>query len=658
MESFPPTPVTKYGIELLKEGIEPNITYVSPDGEMAFYLNGGLAPWPGVTEGVVLAEGFEGLHPIFNHLDHRGARQDGASWVDTVYDPAEIQFDVICTARTPENLRKVIRKWFAAWDPQQTGLLSWTTPDGGEWWCYPRLFRSPPNKTERTYARSKQQTFSWSIRNDDAFWRSHDSVSQFEFGYESALDEFNRDDSGDLGPNWDQTYSGAGSGVCETDDGKAVWTRSGTDEREVVNRWLGANEVQTVTVHGSPTTWTLTYDGQTTGDISDPASAGDVQTALEALSNIAPGDVSVTGSSGGPYDVEFTGSLAQQNLPKMSGSASGLLTWVTVGKSVDGSAPTTDTDNQVVTARLGDFFEFPLGQGAAFDLWGRLDTAGTTGVRVRIGGGGLGIGDGITLSAFNGGVETELKSRALVPPSVWRETWKLVCGTSTDSRQFKVLRNGITVLQYKDTAAVTALGASYRGGGFGMKAGSGGSNQKVPPTARKWSMGDNAEITQSGHLKLTNFGDQEAFPDLVVYGPGTFFFGDGPGTEPTIEFGPLFDNQVALIKTHPGKRSVYDISMEPSETDTSRFRNFLQRLVTLAFNKNIDKLVDWFESTFGVTPQQGVLYSLLKGRWSHGVPPRGLTELPTTSEIAVKIVNGSADSKVIAALTPLRRWPE
>lgn len=60
----------------------------------------------------------------------------------------------------------------------------------------------------------------------------------------------------------------------------------------------GTNEVQTVTVTGSPTggTFTLTYGGNTTGAIAYNATAGDVQTALRALPNTQ--DVTVTGGPG------------------------------------------------------------------------------------------------------------------------------------------------------------------------------------------------------------------------------------------------------------------------------------------------------------------------------------------------------------------------
>lgn len=86
----------------------------------------------------------------------------------------------------------------------------------------------------------------------------------------------------------------------------------------------GTNEVQTVTITGSPTggTFTLTFDGQTTAAIAHNATAATVRAALEALSNIPTGDVTVTGSAGGPYTVTFVGSLGGKNQPAMTATAS------------------------------------------------------------------------------------------------------------------------------------------------------------------------------------------------------------------------------------------------------------------------------------------------------------------------------------------------
>lgn len=86
----------------------------------------------------------------------------------------------------------------------------------------------------------------------------------------------------------------------------------------------GTNEVQTVTITGSPTggTFSLTYAGQTTSGIAYNAVASAVQSALEALSNIAPGDITVTGGPGPstPYVVTFVGPLADTDVAQMTAS--------------------------------------------------------------------------------------------------------------------------------------------------------------------------------------------------------------------------------------------------------------------------------------------------------------------------------------------------
>lgn len=83
-------------------------------------------------------------------------------------------------------------------------------------------------------------------------------------------------------------------------------------------------EVQSVTITGGPTggTFTLTFSGQTTAAIAYNASAAAVQAALVALSTIGAGNVTVTGSAGGPYTVTFVGALANTNTAQMTATPS------------------------------------------------------------------------------------------------------------------------------------------------------------------------------------------------------------------------------------------------------------------------------------------------------------------------------------------------
>ena len=71
----------------------------------------------------------------------------------------------------------------------------------------------------------------------------------------------------------------------------------------------GMNEVQRLTPGGtiSGGHWHITFETQTTGEIAWNATAAVIQAALEALSNVAPGDVVVSGGpiSSGTVDLTF-----------------------------------------------------------------------------------------------------------------------------------------------------------------------------------------------------------------------------------------------------------------------------------------------------------------------------------------------------------------
>jgi hypothetical protein len=115
----------------------------------------------------------------------------------------------------------------------------------------------------------------------------------------------------------------------------------------------GVNEVQTVTITGSPTggTFTLTHSGQTTASIAYNATAATVQTRLQALSNIGSGNVTVTGGPGPgtPYAVTFVGALGTSNVAQMTatssltGGASPAVTPATYMAGVPGTPTTSVT---------------------------------------------------------------------------------------------------------------------------------------------------------------------------------------------------------------------------------------------------------------------------------------------------------------------------
>lgn len=123
-------------------------------------------------------------------------------------------------------------------------------------------------------------------------------------------------------------------------------TYNATTERweyQLTESNLSLNELQIVTITSSSPpsggTFTLTFDGQTTGTIAWDSSSATVKAALDALSNITT--VNVTKDSSTQYQVTFNGSgMTKIDQPQMTGSAAGLTGGsghsIVVTTSVDG----------------------------------------------------------------------------------------------------------------------------------------------------------------------------------------------------------------------------------------------------------------------------------------------------------------------------------
>lgn len=109
----------------------------------------------------------------------------------------------------------------------------------------------------------------------------------------------------------------------------------------------GANEAQTITNAGTTVgTFTITFDGQTTGAIARGASAATIEAALKALSNIGPADVRCTGGPLGTdaVTVTFEQNLAGTNVPEMTlGGTTTNMTVATVVAGATGSAQYVST---------------------------------------------------------------------------------------------------------------------------------------------------------------------------------------------------------------------------------------------------------------------------------------------------------------------------
>ena len=135
-----------------------------------------------------------------------------------------------------------------------------------------------------------------------------------------------------------------------------------------------ASEVQTISLPPNVTggTFTLSFDGQTTGALPASAPASGIGSVQEALENLAVGDVSVSGSPGGPYTVSFGGAFTNIDVPEIQTDGSGL--------TVDGGSISVRTivestssfgTNEIQTVALPD-----IANGGTFTLTFNGNTTG------------------------------------------------------------------------------------------------------------------------------------------------------------------------------------------------------------------------------------------------------------------------------------------
>lgn len=319
---------------------------------------------------------------------------------------------------------------------------------------------------------------------------------------------------------------------------------------------------------------------------------------------------------------------------------------------------TTATDHQVAFMTLGSFPQWGFFDEAYNDLWVRLNntgTPGTSGVRIRV------QQHNVEVSYFVGGVEHEIRNRPLLIPALPNETWGIVAGIGDDDRTFKILRGnkGLSeVMTVKESGTGSPLGASNRGMGFGMESGTGLSRELQPASVRGFRGGDNATETQSGMLRRINMGDQPMWDRYTLHGPGTFFIGSGPGSTDMVKYGPLERGQVVQLRTDPRKRGVVDLtSVQPSPQQLNWWQKALNDFLSFAAGNNASPLEEEIKSLFGIRPPQGNMYSLLSGRFARPIPPKPAAGPAKAYNVLVEVVGGDADTRIVAAGTPLRRWP-
>ncbi len=169
------SPPTLMATQQLLMGDESIVTWMGADGSV-WPLSGGVAPMPGVQEGAALAD-VKGLMATFKMIDQQSARQDGATWLDTVWEPLELDFTVHIFGNSPSGFRAQQAGWMNSWDPKLTGKLVWWSRSSAERWLWLRLLKEPSDQIKLASAMIGTQAYTWAARADVPFWQSFDSVS-------------------------------------------------------------------------------------------------------------------------------------------------------------------------------------------------------------------------------------------------------------------------------------------------------------------------------------------------------------------------------------------------------------------------------------------------------------------------------------------------
>src|SRR6185312_16661418 len=125
MSTFPSGTISLYGQNLAMENIDPYVVYIGYEGTV-FHLAGPMAPVMGAQSGVVLGDDIKGLMAPFKNIGNQGARQDGITFQDSLFDEGLIDFAVHISAAgdDPVEARRVARRWIGAWDSKKQGRLS------------------------------------------------------------------------------------------------------------------------------------------------------------------------------------------------------------------------------------------------------------------------------------------------------------------------------------------------------------------------------------------------------------------------------------------------------------------------------------------------------------------------------------------------------
>ena len=236
---------TPHGAYYFLKGTHPRVKLKAYDGSVEIDLMGGGAlPDPIESPECVQINGpIKGLIAPWKFVDQQGANEDGATYLDSVNEPAIVEIPVRIVARDGQHLRDVVDKLFSSIDKARTSQLSWFTFERGFWWADVRWADKPPGGLNLGGQHRSLQT-TLVLRSDRGAWRTYDDVAEFRFAYESLSDTFDTDYTAEraIGPDWAVFLSAPGRGYPYASRGSVRW-------RDDPNRFLFTEGASYVATH-------------------------------------------------------------------------------------------------------------------------------------------------------------------------------------------------------------------------------------------------------------------------------------------------------------------------------------------------------------------------------------------------------------------------
>lgn len=240
-------------------------------------------------------------------------------------------------------------------------------------------FQAAINEIQTITITADGGTFTLDFDGEETSALAHDATALQVQTALRALDGIGATDvavTGNAGGPYTVTFGGAlaGTNVPELiGDATSLTQGTGTAVPTTTQQGAaGVAETQTITVAATGGVFTVTYDGQTTGDLAWNISAADLQTALLGLSSIADDGLTVAGGPGdelgtAPYTVTWRADLG--SLPELfTTTATGLTGGASTAAVAQGNAgtnPVQETQEITVTAGGGTYTISYAGQTTA-----------------------------------------------------------------------------------------------------------------------------------------------------------------------------------------------------------------------------------------------------------------------------------------------------